>query len=91
MNIQDALQTAELYQQVQILWQEREIVTAVLYEEYCKRNNLLVPKHINELLKTAYTNYTSSLQENEEATLEQKEIQQQNIKEGKKIFSPKDF
>jgi len=90
MNIQDAMQTVELVNKVEILWQEREIVTAVLYDEYCKRNNLPVPKHIDELLRTAYDNL-NSINKNEEATLEQKEIQQQNIKEGKKIFSPKDF
>ena len=84
------MQTGELYQQVQILWQEREIVTAVLYEEYCKRNNLLVPKHINELLKTAYDNLNSINKNKEEIEL-QKETQEQNIKESKKVFSPKDF
>ena len=90
MNIQDAMQTVELVNKVEVLWQEREIVTAVLYDEYCKRNNLPVPKHIDELLRTAYDNLNSINKNKEEIEL-QKETQEQNIKESKKVFSPKDF
>lgn len=86
MNIQEAIETVELANKVEILWKEREIVTAVLYEEYCKRNNLSVPKHINDLLKTAYDNFTSNMQEEENIT-EQKEKTVNN----KRVFSPKDF
>jgi len=65
MNIQEAQETVEILNKINVLWAEREIITAVLYKDYCQRNNLEVPKHIDTLLDTAYKNMTDVVKEEE--------------------------
>jgi hypothetical protein len=81
MNIQEASETVDLFNRVDILWKERELITAVLYQDYCQRNNLPVPKHIDVLLQTAYQNLMT---ENTVQVEDKKEEVIPNIK-------PKDF
>ena len=63
MNFNEAYELIDIKERLDVLWKERELITAVLYQDYCKRNNLPIPKHIDTLLQTAYNNMMSMEQE----------------------------
>ena len=88
-SITEALELTQMYNKVEILWQERELVTAVLYQDYCKRNNLPLPKNIEKLLETAYNNMMIEQQQIQEENIQTEMIDKQQIQ--KKQLNTKDF